>query len=475
MRFWRKKKPQPPPVKEEQNHGLPLMAGFRRTGNPLIDAQALTFQRTAPVGEDSSNSLNLVRPYSFDQGIPDQQLMFFSTQGFIGFQSMAMISQNWLVNKSCLMPAQDAARKGWELALDSGDELSESALKRIEKCDKRYGIHDHIVQYLQFMRIFGIRLVLFVVDSDDHDFYEKPFNIDGVKPKSFKGLAQIDPYWVVPELTSLNVSHPEAQNFYEPTYWTIAGKRYHRSHFGIVRGPEVPDVLKPTYFYAGMSVPQMIYERVYAAERTANEAPALAMSKRSTIMYTDLSKFLANQADAENALQNWAYYRDNYGVKMADRESDNIVQFDTGLADFDAVVMTQYQLVASIAGCPSTKLLGTQPKGFNATGEYEESSYHETLESLQRKATPFLERYYQLLAKSEFGESLSITVRWNELDAMTEKERAEVNKIKTERDNMAAQIGAIDGADVRRRMIKDENSDYAEIEEAEPWPDEDLS
>ena len=30
--------------------------------------------------------------------------------------------------------------------------------------------------------------------------------------------------------------------------------------------------------------------------------------------------------------------------------------------------MTQYQLAASVANVPATKLLGTQPKGFNATG-----------------------------------------------------------------------------------------------------------
>ncbi len=34
------------------------------------------------------------------------------------------------------------------------------------------------------------------------------------------------------------------------------------------------------YNYFGVSVPERIYERVYASERTANEAPQLAMTKR---------------------------------------------------------------------------------------------------------------------------------------------------------------------------------------------------
>ena len=60
----------------------------------------------------------------------------------------------------------------------------------------------------------------------------------------------------------------------------------------------------------------------------------------------------------------WAGLRDNYGVKVIDKDAEDLTQFDTGLADLDVTIMTQYQLVAAIAGVPATKLLGTTPKGF---------------------------------------------------------------------------------------------------------------
>ncbi|MFL9599050.1 anti-CBASS protein Acb1 family protein, partial [Aeromonas veronii] len=61
-----------------------------------------------------------------------------------------------------------------------------------------------------------------------------------------------------------------------------------------------PDILKPTYIFGGIPLTQRIYERVYAAERTANEAPLLAMSKRTSTIHVDVEKAIANE-DAFNA------------------------------------------------------------------------------------------------------------------------------------------------------------------------------
>jgi hypothetical protein len=158
-------------------------------------------------------------------------------------------------------------------------------------------------------------------------------------------------------------------------------------------------------------------------------------------------------------------YRNNYGVKLGDKEGDEFQQFDTTLADFDAMMMSQYQIVAAIAGMPSTKLLGTSPKGFGASGEYEESSYHETLESIQDEVTPFLERHQALVWRSFIGPKLggadvATTVSWNPLDTPTAKELADTNLVKAQTGNALVQSGAIDGQDERQRIATDKDSGY---------------
>jgi len=358
------------------------------------------------------------------------------------------------------MPGQDAVRNGYELIIDGGQEAGEDLIEKIKNIDNKYKVRWNLEQFIRFGRMFGVRHALFLVESDDDKYYEKPFNIDGVTRGSYIGISQIDPYWMSPLLNSQAAADPASIHFYEPTYWQVNGVKIHRSHFVIMRNGEVPDILKPTYFYGGIPLPQKIYERVYSAERCANESPQLLLTKRATVIHANMEAALSNQEEFENKLIEWIRLRDNYGIKAVGTE-EIIEQFDTSLSDLDETIMTQYQLVASIAECPATKLLGTSPKGFNATGEYEESSYHESLESIQTHfLTPILERHHKLIIKSEALAVTSIAIKWNPLDVQTEKEMAETNETKSRTASNLVNIGAISAEEERKRIITDKTSGY---------------
>lgn len=415
--------------------------------------------------------------------ISDALFSWFASQTFIGYQMCAFIAQHWLIEKACAMPARDAIRQGYAVALDNAptDDVKAEALNAINKAAKRYRIKREMQEWVRLGRVFGIRIAIFQVESTDPKYYERPFNLDAVKPGTFKGVSQVDPYWCTPELNAPAVMDPSSREFYEPTWWVINGKRYHRSHLMIFRTAEPPDLLKPMYLYGGVPVPQRIMERVYAAERTANEAPQLTMTKRLTVWNTNVAEILANEDAFAQHMENFIALRDNYGLKINDSD-DQMQQFETSLSDLDATIMTQYQLVAAAANVPATKLLGTTPKGFNATGEYEEASYHEELETIQENdLTPFLDRYHEILLRSDIEPALSVppgvihaNVEWNALDSMTAEEEANVNKVKAERDEILVNIGAIDGQDVRNRIRVEKDSDYTGLEEMAPLPDDPL-
>ena len=417
---------------------------------------------------EGSVGSSLKSAYALNQvGLPEAQAMWYGSQGFIGYQLCALIAQHWLVKKACLIPARDAVRKGYKFTVNDGTEVAPEVMDAIKRANKRFRLNRSLIEFVNMGRVFGVRIALSVVESSDPDYYVKPFNPDGVTPGSYKGVTQVDPYWCVPELSSRAASDPAALDFYEPTYWVINGRRIHKSHLVVMRGPDVADILKPAYLYGGLSVPQMIYERVYAAERTANEAPQLALTKRAMIFYTDTAKALANQAQFESRLGIWAHFRDNFGVKVADKEADLIEQKDTSLADLDAVIMTQYQIVAAAANIPATKLLGTTPKGFNSSGDYETDSYHEELESIQTgDLEPLIDRHMVCLIRSEiaprFGiKPFGVEVVFEPLATMTAAELAALNKTKAETDKiLAVDIGAIDGQEVRARVAADEMSEH---------------
>ena len=109
-------------------------------------------------------------------------------------------------------------------------------------------------------------------------------------------------------------------------------------------------------------------ERIYAAERTANEAPQLAMTKRTRVWLTDMELATMDMNATERRLQEWSEFGDNYGVFLGDKETDELTQTDISLADLDAVIMTEYQLVSAMSNVPASKMLGITPKGFNSSG-----------------------------------------------------------------------------------------------------------
>lgn len=384
----------------------------------------------------------------------------FAQQGFIGYQACALLAQNWIINNACSVPCEDAIRPGYEISLNQDIELEDQDLlvKIKQVSERKYNISNIARNFARNNKIFGCALALPVVDGID---YAKPFNIDGVRRGSYKGISLIEPYWVMPELDMEATSAPESLHFYEPTWWRLPnGKRIHCSHVIYITGDEVPDVLKPTYYFGGLPLTQQIYERVYASERVANEAPLMALTKRMLIADGNIEAYLMNEEDAEKKLQKLSYCRDNYGVFFK-RPGDNVQQIDTSLTDFDALIMTQYQLVASIARMPATKLLKTQPKGFNATGEYEMKDYIQELQHLQdNQMKPLIERNNLLVEKSEFGYSYELEAKFNPVDMPTERELAEVRKIDADTDAVLINAGAISPEEARARIIADLNSGY---------------
>lgn len=483
--FGRKPKPQAAPPSTPRPSIFSTDGENMRQRGPIDRAAVIMASMPQPVASSSGvamdSSTGLVpefKQHLTGNIVPDAQFYWFASQGFISWQVAALMSQHWLVDKACNMPARDAVRVGYDVSLPEGTPQAEAILAEITKQDKRHKVSAAMREFVHMGRIYGVRVAIFRVRSTDPEYYEKPFNIDGVTPGSYLGIAQVDPIWCVPELTDAALSDPAGLRFYEPEFYVIGGKRYHRSHLCVYIPHPVPDVLKPSYQYGGKSVPQLIYERVYASERTANEAPQLAMTKRLIVHKTDGAGFFSNLTKSLSRMLDFSQVRDNYGVMVIDKEADDISQHDTALTDLDATIMTQYQLVASIAEVPATKLLGTTPKGFNATGESEAEDYRIMLESIQTNdLQPMLDRHHQLVMRSiirpKFGlsEDLDLETSWRPLDSPTAAEWADVNLKKAQAAAALAQIGAIDGQDVREQLRRDKDSDYFGLVDDEPADD----
>lgn len=400
---------------------------------------------------------------------------FFAKHGFIGWQLCSMLSQHWLINRACRLPNEDALAPGWKLDWQNGDGAEEESAEKekkaellkdcVEIANKKFHVAEKALRFGINRSIYGQALAYFVIEGEDPS---TPLNLDGIKPGSFMGINIVEPYWAFPDWKTDSMN-PGSLNFYRPDYYTIGGQRIHRSRLVVKPFVEVPDVLKPSYYFGGIPLTQMIYERVYAAEKTANEVPELALTKRMLVVDANMADFVANPEVMARKMNLLAKFRNNNGVFFKDRP-DQVSQVDTNLSDLDANVWTQYQLVSAVSSLPADRLLCTSPKGFQSTGEYEDRTYAQTLKSSYQEFAfrEFLEKANAIVMKSELGVSDPFVLNFNPIDTPTEAERAQTMLTKASRDAALVNAGIISPEEARGALIADKESGYSDISAEAP-------
>lgn len=134
--------------------------------------------------------------------------------------------------------------------------------------------------------------------------------------------------------------------------------------------------------------------------------------------------------------------------------------------------MTQYQLVSAIAGIPATKLLKTTPKGFNATGEFEDKDYKQSLLDIQENDyIPLIKFILDIYTKSKFGRVIELDVKFNPIDTPSELEKAQVEQIQTNNAVQNINAGITSPEEEREVLRMRDGSAYSGLKEEMEEPD----
>ena len=437
------------------------------------------------VDNENVSAINQYKAFTNDaQNIPDEIFEFYS-RGFITWTTCAQFAQHEIINRACAVRGEDAVAVGYKISYADSDQAEKGGgketkedkeksdyLAALMKVTKRMGI-DEILRKLDYNKcVFGIGIAVPTFDGDVD--MSLPFNIDTKGLETYTGYTVIEPYWLIPQFDEEAASDPSSKHFFEPTWWRLPnGKLIHRSWCTKVVNSYVSDILKPTYIYGGIPLTQMIYERVFAADKCANEAPMLALTKRLLVVDANIQQVLADPKHVKDLMDVVTYCRTNWGV-MFKQPTANINQIDTSLGEYDQLIMTQYQLVASIAQMPATKLLKVTPTGFQSTGEYEWKDWAQSLMDVQEmEFTPLLERHFQLLSKKK-GKLVAVNIRWNAVDAPTAKEKADIQATKASTYSQLLSSGAVSPEEVRDVMRNDEEGEFTALSKDPPQKDGDL-
>jgi phage-related protein (TIGR01555 family) len=397
--------------------------------------------------------------------------------GFLGYPYLAELSQRPEYRKISEIIAEEMTRKWGHLTYggksrgDAGAKKIERLAKTVEQLEMRERFRDAVLQDGFFGRS---QVFVDVGNRDDREELRKPLVIAPEKiGKSLKGFTTVEPVWSYP--LRYDSTNPLAPNFYKPEEWAVQDKAVHASRLMTVIGRPMPDLLKPAYAFGGLSLSQMAKPYVDNWLRTRQSVSDLIHSFSVMILSTDMGDELdaAGMGELIKRVQLAIKFRDNRGVQVADKESEEWDNIAVPLGTLDALQAQAQEQMCSIAAIPTVKLLGIQPAGLNASSDGEIRVFYDHIHASQERLLGHhVRKAIKVAQLYEFG-SIDEAIGWD-FDSLWELDEAgEASVRKTDADTAAVLIesGVIDPEEERERQANSPTSLYQNVDLSGPAPE----
>jgi phage-related protein (TIGR01555 family) len=118
-------------------------------------------------------------------------------------------------------------------------------------------------------------------------------------------------------------------------------------------------------------------------------------------------------------------------------KDDDFIRENVNFNGVPEVLYNIFMLVSACTGYPITRLFGVSPAGLNSTGEGDMRNYYDMVRSTQKSdAEPIVVRLVEII--SEWKGIEEPYIKWHPLQQLTEKEQAEMEKLKAETESTKA-------------------------------------
>lgn len=355
---------------------------------------------------------------------------------------------------------------------ESGEttEAKTAKIKIIEDELKKHHLQEKFRKLAEHDGFFGrSHLYIDTGDTDDRDELRMTIG-DGRSKLSktkvnskhpVKAFRVVEPIWTYPK--DYNSNDPLREDWYNPSTWFVMAKEVHASRLLRFVGREVPDLLKPAYAFGGLSLSQMAKPYVDNWLRTRQSVADIVHAFSVFVLATDLSTSLAEDGDQLfRRLELFNRLRDNKGIMALDKDTEDFKNVSASLAGLHELQAQTQEHMAAVGRTPITKLLGIQPTGLNASDENQLRNFEETVSAAQESfIRPHLTTCIDFIQLSKFGEvDPDITFRFAPLRSMTDKELAELGKLKAETHQVYVDMSAISQEEVRAAVANDPDTPY---------------
>lgn len=395
---------------------------------------------------------------------------------FPGFTILAEWAQIPEFRRPAEVYAREMTRK-WIKIKATGEEKKVDKIKKLESEFRRLNVQAVVRKAIEKDGLFGrAQIFLDMGAGSDLDEAELKTELTESSAKiglhSLKRLTVVEPIWSYPN--RYNADNPLDPTFYKPTSWFVMGKEIHSSRLMTIVSREVPDILKPAYAFAGLSLSQMIKPYADNWLRTRQSVSDLIHAFTVWTLKTDMTQLLS-KGGAENffyRMQLFNLGRDNHGINAINKDGEEFSNVSAPLGGLDKLQAQSQEQMCAPTGLPLVYLTGITPSGLNSTSDGEIEVFQDTLSANQEIYTPFVSKILNVAQLSLFGEiDPDIGFEWVPMRTMSEEQRANIRKINMETDAMAIGAGVIDQTESRTRVAGEEDSPYHGLDINAPLPD----
>lgn len=325
------------------------------------------------------------------------------------------------------IPAKDATREWRNWKADSDQ------IEKLDATEKRLGVQSKVLQALTWRRLYGGAAI---IPGGLPGNPNMPLNMEAVRVDQIKFLTVLNKDELIPVGLIRNPMDP---NYGEPEHYMFSGdanQTIHPSRVIPFNGRKVAP-LSSLQDYWG----DPIWHYLEAAVKSADASGAVidALMQEAKVDVLRINGMMKGMATAEyealmvRRFQMVALLKGMQNVMMLDKDDEwQQKQITwTGLPDIAKHVLN---ILSGASDIPMFRLTGQNLTGLSASGDAEMRAYYDGVRSEQKLfLSNDLSRLDEMLIRSALGtRPPEVWYDWVSLYQMTEKERAEIDKIEAE-------------------------------------------
>lgn len=398
----------------------------------------------------------------------------YSAEPFVTDMELSRLYEgNGLFSKIINRPAEEAVKYG--LDIDFGDEdISEYIEEELDELswENRFATAE------KWARLYGGAIIVMLVD--DGRGLEEPLDWDNVK--GLKELRVYDRSIVQPDYFGLyGVQNYNNIDFNpsigEPEYYQVFSIYgyfvVHKSRCLVFKNGELPEqTTSALYRFWGM--PEYIKIRRSLRECITSHEDGVKLLERcvqAIYKMKNLSQLLSTDEGEDKVLQRLQVIDMARGILNSiaiDNDGEDYDYKQQSLSGVKEIIDSTCNMLSAVTDIPQTILFGRSPAGENSTGESDQENYYNMVENIQkqnmkRNARTIIDlKLIEGLRNGKIKEKPKYKVKFAALWSMSEKEKAEIEKLKADTEYVKAQTagvymdsGVVDASEVRKNLAKE--------------------